>query len=128
MIKVRRKSPVLDAIQYLGDNWREIAVDFMGLRAEFDADAPYDENGHNGNIYPSMEYRTQWLNVPKPNSNYDVLEVGDWLVREADGYLMVYGDDRFRQLYESESGTSVGGRVMDRAAEGDIAIYGAGSS
>lgn len=99
--KFTQKFAQVQAIRYTGENWRECA-EFMGLRAEFDNDAEFDEFGNDGNLYPSMEMRRHFLCLPSQSHKGEDKSVrrGEWIVKDCDGTIFGLTDEEFDKRYE----------------------------
>lgn len=79
-MKFRRKSNVVDAIQWDGDNFNEIVYNFPGILCG---------------------EKRQYLDVKTPEG-VSRADTGDWIVRDGENFHVVKADD-FEEHYEKVS-------------------------
>lgn len=91
----------VEAIQYTGANWRDVAVEFLGLNEEF------KEDDYEHNIFPSMDYRDHFLVVPQNLKHRQIREthtvmIGQWVVVYYGEQVEVLDDVTFRSRFKEE--------------------------
>lgn len=82
MSKYKEKSVIVEAIQFNGSNFKEIAEAF----AENDA-------------YDSIEDYSNWLRLATVPYGHRPINVGDWFVKNAEGNLEMFDEAAFDARY-----------------------------
>jgi DMSO/TMAO reductase YedYZ molybdopterin-dependent catalytic subunit len=93
-MKYVRKSNIIEAIQWTGKNLKEV-IDLIGLH-------------QSAKKWTWEEYeevvKTDGLKIFREFGYSEFVSIGDWITKNSIGIVYSYGDDYFKETYQSTQG------------------------